>query len=114
MLGAGILRVSSWSDLTALTAGGTVVLLLAAAGRDPQQHADPLRLDPTRSTPHLALSAGHHYCLGAPLARLEARVVLTDLARRLTDPSVEELTYRENRVMRGPQTLRLSGGIRPA
>ena len=95
-------------------AGGTVVLLLAAAGRDPQQHPDPLRLDPGRTTPNLAFSAGHHYCLGAPLARLEARVVLTDLARRLADPAVEELTYRENRVLRGPQTMVLSGGIRPA
>jgi cytochrome P450 len=95
-------------------AGGTVVLLLAAAGRDPQQHADPLRLDPARTTPHLAFSAGHHYCLGAPLARLEAGVVLADLARRLVGPGVEELTYRENRVLRGPQTMQISGGIRPA
>lgn len=89
-------------------AGGAVVLLLAAAGRDPAQHADPLRFDPARNTPNLALSAGPHYCLGAALARLEARVVLGDLARRLVDPEVEELTYRDNRVLRGPATLRIS------
>ncbi len=94
--------------------GGSVVLLLAAAGRDPAQHPDPLVLDPTRTTGHLALSAGPHYCLGAPLARLEARVVLHDLARRLVDPTLREVTYRENRVLRGPATLHIdSAGLRP-
>ena len=88
-------------------AGGSVVLLLAAAGRDPEQHADPLVLDPSRTSGHLALSAGAHYCLGAPLARLEARVVLRDLAQRLVDPELAELTYRENRVLRGPATLEI-------
>ena len=95
-------------------AGGAVVLLLAAAGRDPAQHEDPLRLDPSRSTPHLAFSAGPHYCLGAPLARLEARIVLHDLARRLVRPRLEELTYRENRVLRGPAVLRIAhDGVLP-
>ena len=88
--------------------GGAVVLLLAAAGRDPEQHPDPLALDPTRTAPHLAFSAGAHYCLGAPLARLEARVVLHDLARRLVEPKLESLTYRENRVLRGPAEMVLS------
>ena len=95
-------------------AGGAVVLLLAAAGRDPAQHEEPLRLDPARSTPHLAFSAGPHYCLGAPLARLEARVVLGDLARRLVRPRLGELTYRENRVLRGPALLRIAhDGVLP-
>jgi cytochrome P450 len=93
-------------------AGGTVVLLLAAAGRDPAQHADPLRFAPERRSTHLAFSAGPHYCLGAPLARLEAQVVLADLARRLVTPDVEELVYRENRVLRGPAVLRISGSCR--
>ena len=91
-------------------AGGTVVLLLAAAGRDPAQHADPLRLDVSRTTAHLALSAGPHYCLGAPLARLEARIALTALARRLVDPELVELSYRPNRVLRGPERLVLAAG----
>lgn len=86
-------------------AGGTVVLLLAAAGRDPEQHPDPLRFDPNRKTGHLALSAGPHYCLGASLARLEARIALTALARRLVKPTLGQLTYRENRVLRGPAQL---------
>jgi len=91
-------------------AGGTVVLLLAAAGRDPVQHADPLRLDVSRTTAHLALSAGPHYCLGAPLARLEARIALTALARRLVNPELVELSYRPNRVLRGPERLVLAAG----
>ena len=90
-----------------VSAGGTVVLLLAAAGRDPQQHADPLRLDPARTSGHLAFSAGPHFCLGAALARLEARVALTALARRLDNPRLGELTYRESRVLRGPARLRV-------
>ena len=95
--------------------GGSVVLLLAAAGRDPAQHAAPLAFDPTRTSGHLAFSAGAHYCLGAPLARLEARVVLHDLARRLVDPQLGELTYRENRVLRGPARLVVEhDGILPA
>jgi cytochrome P450 len=85
--------------------GGVVVLLLAAAGRDPLQHHDPLRLDPDRRSPHLAFSAGPHYCLGAALARLEARVALSALARRLVEPRLGRLTYRESRVLRGPAHL---------
>jgi cytochrome P450 len=80
-------------------------VLLAAAGRDPQQHPDPLRLDPARTSGHLAFSAGPHFCLGAALARLEARIALTALARRLVAPRLGELTYRENRVLRGPARL---------
>lgn len=86
--------------------GGTAVLLIAAANRDADAFADPLRLDPERrDTGHLAFSGGIHFCLGAPLARLEGRVVVAELARRLVAPRLEELTYRENRVLRGPSRL---------
>lgn len=91
-----------------VTKGGVVVLVIAAAGRDPEQHPEPLRFDPRRETSHHAFSAGPHFCLGAPLARLEAAVVLRDLARRLRQPELQELTYRDNRVLRGPATLRLA------
>ena len=55
-------------------AGETVLLSLAAANRDPRRFPDPDRLDLGRdATGHLALGHGIHYCLGAPLARLETR-----------------------------------------
>ena len=58
-----------------------------------------------RTSPHLAFSIGHHYCLGAPLARLEARVALQALARRLAGARLGELTYKPNRILRGPARL---------
>ncbi|MDL5157809.1 cytochrome P450 [Actinomycetospora termitidis] len=62
-----------------------VLVLLAAAGRDPEAHPDPDRFDLTReqTTPHLAFSGGAHYCLGAALARLEGTVALRMLAERM-------------------------------
>lgn len=98
-----------------VVAGGTIVLLLAAAGRDPEQHAEPLTLDPARTSSHLAFSAGPHYCLGAPLARMEARIALQALASRLVEPRLGELSYRENRVLRGPGRLEIvHEGLLPA
>ncbi|MGZ6804968.1 MAG: cytochrome P450, partial [Nocardioidaceae bacterium] len=92
-----------------VTAGGTVVLLLAAAGRDPRAFADPLRFDPDRGDArHLAFGGGIHFCLGAPLARLEGRVALTALASALDRPRLVELAYRDNRVLRGPARLVVS------
>jgi cytochrome P450 len=86
--------------------GGTAVLLIAAANRDGSAFPDPLTVDPERrDTGHLAFSGGIHFCLGAPLARLEGRVVVAELARRLVAPRLEELENRENRVLRGPSRL---------
>ncbi|MCU1673936.1 MAG: hypothetical protein JWN77_2049 [Frankiales bacterium] len=87
-------------------AGGTAVLLIAAAGRDEEAFPDALRFDPDRhDSRHLAFGGGIHFCLGAPLARLEGRVVVAELARRLVAPRLDELAYRENRVLRGPSRL---------
>jgi cytochrome P450 len=62
-----------------------VLVLLAAAGRDPAAHPDPDRFDiaRTQTTPHLAFSGGAHYCLGAALARMEGEVALRMLAERM-------------------------------
>ncbi|MDN5761649.1 MAG: cytochrome P450 [Microlunatus sp.] len=71
----------------ALPSGRAVVLLLAGANRDPDAYDDPNHFDLTR-TPgpeHLAFSGGIHYCLGAPLARLELAAALRALALRLPD-----------------------------
>jgi len=61
----------------------TVACLLAAAGRDPKVWQDPARFDPDRpEKPHLAFGAGLHFCLGAPLARLEMAAALPVLFDR--------------------------------
>ncbi|MGW5878057.1 cytochrome P450 [Nocardiopsis terrae] len=65
-------------------AGEQVMCLIGSANRDPRHFEDPDRFDITRadSGEHLAFSSGIHYCLGAPLARLEGEIALRALARR--------------------------------
>ena len=88
--------------------GALVLLLLAAAGRDPQAFADPDRFDIRRgATGHLAFAAGPHFCLGAPLARLEAAIALESVARRMRAPRLHarSLDYKPNLNLRGPDRL---------
>jgi hypothetical protein len=72
-----------------LEPGARVGLLLASANRDPEAFADPDTLDLDRSpNPHVGFGAGIHYCLGAPLARLEIAVALERLLARAPDLAV--------------------------
>jgi hypothetical protein len=70
---------------TPVPAGSTLLVLLAAANRDPAVHPHPTVFDPGRSgePDHLSFASGVHYCLGAPLARLEGEVAFRVLAARL-------------------------------
>jgi cytochrome P450 len=93
-----------------LAAGEQVVVVVAAANRDPEVFADPEALDVGRpDNRHLSFSAGMHYCLGAALARLEGEVAFDALLRRfprlaLVDP---EPHFREHFVLRGLRSLEL-------
>ena len=67
-----------------IAAGSDIALMLGAANRDETVFADPETFDVTRQpNKHLGFGAGIHYCIGAPLARLEARVVLEEMLPRL-------------------------------
>jgi cytochrome P450 len=88
--------------------GALVLLLLAATGRDPDAFEDPDRFDIRRgATGHLAFAAGPHFCLGAPLARLEATIAVQAFATRVGAPEldVESLAYKPNLNLRGPERL---------
>jgi cytochrome P450 len=96
-----------------LKEGEPVVAIVAAANRDPAQFADPDRLDITRTdNQHLAFGAGIHYCVGAPLARVEAQIAINTLLRRFPTLTLQEETptWRETAIIRGLTSLPLSAG----
>ena len=71
--------------------GALAALLLAAANRDPAAWPDPDRFDPLRPVrTNASFGGGLHFCLGAPLARLELRTALPVLFRRCPDLRLEE------------------------
>ena len=92
---------------TPVPAGTVVLALLGAANRDPEAHDDPDRFAITREpTRHLAFGQGIHFCLGAPLARLEGKIVFHELARR--QPTLHlaaEPEWKTNIVLRGMSRL---------
>jgi cytochrome P450 len=89
--------------------GATVMIATAVADRDPDRFADPDRLDVTRAdNAHLAFGHGAHYCLGAPLARLEGEIAIGTVLRRLPDLALavphENLEWQIGG-LRGPRRL---------
>jgi pimeloyl-[acyl-carrier protein] synthase len=91
--------------------GDSVMAVMAAANRDPLRFPDPDRLDLARTdNRHLAFGWGRHFCFGAPLARLEGRMVFETLLRRY--PKIEllpgTLTWRQNLGLRGLDRLPVS------
>jgi pimeloyl-[acyl-carrier protein] synthase len=84
--------------------GDLVLPVLAAANRDPGHFPEPDRLDVTRQpNHHLALGHGHHYCAGAPLARLEGHIAFTLMltACRTLELAPGALRHHENFNLRG-------------
>ncbi|PKW17879.1 cytochrome P450 [Saccharopolyspora spinosa] len=91
--------------------GAPVWLLLASGNRDPRRFADPDRFDPMRQdNQHLGFGFGVHACFGAPLARLETQLALTELTRRLHGPQLEAdpPPYRPSPILRGPRHLQVT------
>jgi cytochrome P450 len=87
-----------------------MLLVLAAANRDPAKYADPDRLDIARSpNPHVALGQGIHACLGAPLARLETQEAFLALPQRFPDLRLDidpaSLEYQPTIVARALKSL---------
>ncbi len=115
---------------TTIPAGSHITLALAAGSRDPAHVREPDRFDPDRygvalgpdrfqreGNQHLGFGGGVHHCFGAPLARLEAQIALTELARRLESPRLlaDPPPYRPSPVLRGPRHLAVGvAGIAPA
>jgi cytochrome P450 len=90
-----------------------VLGVLGSANRDESQFPSPDTLDLAREpNRHLAFGAGAHFCLGAPLARLEGRIALTTLFRRFPDlrlaEPIEALPWRRALFFRGPARVPLA------
>lgn len=107
-----LLNRSTLADIdiadTTIPEGSPLVLVLAAGSRDPRRFAAPDRFDPDRAdNQHLGFGGGIHFCFGAPLARVETQVALSELARRLVNPRLvtDPPPYRANPVLRGPRHL---------
>lgn len=116
-----LLRYDSPVQLTARTAlddarvgghairrGEQVVTLLGAANRDPEVFTEPDRLDLGRpnATHHVSFGAGHHFCLGAALARVEAQIALTRLVQLPElEVATDEPEWRKRATLRGLERL---------
>ncbi|MEU5158831.1 cytochrome P450 [Streptomyces sp. NPDC020875] len=114
----GPVEMATWRYATEeLTIGGVrvaegdpVLVVLAAADRDPERFDGPDVLDlARRDNQHLGYGHGIHYCLGAPLARLEGRTAIATLLTRLPDLRLAvdhgDLRWRGGLIMRGLRTL---------
>jgi cytochrome P450 family 142 subfamily A polypeptide 1 len=88
--------------------GDQVILVYPAANRDPAVFEDPDRFDVRRDpNPHIAFGFGPHFCMGASLARIELKVMFSELLRRLPDLHLagEPLPRRASNFISGPEAM---------
>lgn len=105
-----VLEDLDWRGLR-LRKGEQVGLLIGSANRDERVNPEPDRFDPGRARPmHVSLGAGIHFCVGAPLARLEMEVALPVLFARLgPEVRLRDTAYRDTYHFHGLESLRLAG-----
>jgi cytochrome P450 len=98
---------------TEIPAGAFALMIVAAANRDPAQFKDPEKFDIARDpNEHVAFGEGIHFCIGAPLARMEARIAFEAMLERfprlrLKDPAIKP-KYKGSYFLRGLESLPLA------
>lgn len=97
-------------DSVKISQGDLVVAVIGSANHDETQFPDPETFDITRQpNKHVAFGQGAHFCLGAPLARLEGQIALTTLFRRFPslrlEQAAESLRWRKSLIIRGLEEL---------
>lgn len=95
-----------------LTAGGTVLVLIGAANRDPRKHTDPGTFDPDRADlGHQSFGGGAYFCLGAALSRLEGRLAFPRLFQRFPNLAIAgEPTRSDGFLLRGYSVIPVTTG----
>jgi cytochrome P450 len=103
-------------DGVRIPAGRFVVAMIGAANHDPRRFVEPGRFDVTRApNPHIAFGHGVHFCLGAPLSRLEAAIALGELLRRFSHLELAAPDWRPRGSfhVHGPISLPMRFAIAP-
>jgi fatty acid omega-hydroxylase len=93
---------------TVIPKGSPIFVVYGSANRDPDRFPNPDEVDVEREdNQHVGFSTGIHFCFGAPLARLEAQVAITEFVRRVENPRivVDPPPYRHSQIFRGPLHL---------
>jgi len=91
-----------------IPSGSMIIIAIGSANRDPRHFADPDNLDIARTdNRHVAFGFGIHFCLGAPLARVEGQIALGTLLRRVPTLTLQLATtdWRESSTLRGLKSL---------
>jgi cytochrome P450 len=110
-LTARIATVDAELDGQLITKGTEVIVMIGSANRDPEVFTDPEVLDIARAdNRHLSFSGGIHFCLGAPLARIEAQEAFGQLLDRFPGLSLRdaEVEWKPTTTIRGPKELHLT------